>query len=182
MRKVRLYIAASLDGFIAREDGSVDWLFSDADYGYAQFYKSIDAVLVGRKTYEQARGFEQKPFSGKKVYVFTRSPGKNDNDDDNDVEYVADPAGFTRKLVNMQGGDIWLVGGAEIITPLLNAGLIDEIMLFVHPIILGRGIPLFRDIAEQQQLKLAGSVAYPSGLVELRYDIVRAQPPQASLE
>jgi dihydrofolate reductase len=64
----------------------------------------------------------------------------------------------------------------------LNAGLIDEIMLFVHPIILGRGIPLFRDIAEQQQLKLAGSVAYPSGLVELRYDIVRAQPPQASLE
>jgi dihydrofolate reductase len=80
MRKVRLFIAASLDGFIAREDGSIDWLFSDADYGYAQFYDSVDAVLVGRRTYEQAKGFEQKPFSGKKVYVFTRSlTGKGDD-------------------------------------------------------------------------------------------------------
>ena len=169
MRKVRLFIAASLDGFIAREDGGIDWLFSDADYGYAQFYDSIDAVLVGRKTYEQARGFEPKPFGGKKVYVFTRSPGKDD------VEYVRDPAGFVRKLVRMQGKDIWLVGGAEIITPLLNAGLVHEIILSIHPVILGRGIPLFRDIEEQHDLRLTGSTVYPSGLVQLRYEVVHAK-------
>jgi dihydrofolate reductase len=69
----------------------------------------------------------------------------------------------------VQGKYIWLVGGAEIITPLLNAGLIDEIILSIHPVVLGRGIPLFRNIERQHDLELTGSTAYPSGLVQLRY-------------
>jgi len=128
MRKVKLFIASSLDGFIAGEDGSIDWLVDDADYGYAQFYDSIDAILMGRKTYEQARGFEQCPFKGKQVFVFTRSPGKKDSN----AEFVADPAGFTQKMIRQQGKDISQVGGAEVITPLLNAGLVNEIILLIH--------------------------------------------------
>ncbi|MGI0019677.1 MAG: dihydrofolate reductase family protein [Nitrososphaera sp.] len=170
MRKVKLFIASSLDGFIAGEDGSIDWLFDDADYGYAQFYDSIDAVLVGRKTYEQAAGFGEYPFRGKQVYVFTRSPGKKDGN----VEFVADAAGFTQKMVGKQGGDAWLVGGAEIITSLLNAGLVDEIILSIHPVILGKGIPLFKDIEGRHGLKLVDSKAYPSGLAQLRYKVVHA--------
>ena len=103
--------------------------------------------------------------------VFTRSP---DKDDDN-VEYVADPAGFIIELALMHGKDIWLVGGAEIITPLLNASLVAEIILSIHPVILGGGIPLFSSIEKRHDLKLTGSTAYPSGLVQLRYDVALAE-------
>jgi dihydrofolate reductase len=72
MRKVKLYIASSLDSYIASNNGSIDWLFSDADYGYTKFYNSIDTILVGRKTYDQSLTFEEYPYKGNKVYVFTR--------------------------------------------------------------------------------------------------------------
>ena len=165
MRKVRLFIASSLDGYIAREDGSVDWLFSDADYGYSECYGSIDAVVMGRKTYEKSLEFEEYPFRGKKAYVFSRSAKKKG------VEFVSDVVGFMKKLVRSKGKDIWLVGGSEIVSTFLNEGLIDEIILSVHPVILGRGIPLFKNVWKEVWLKLQKSLSFDSGLVQIHYTL-----------
>ena len=169
-RKVKLFIASSLDGYIAREDGDVSWLFSDADYGYSQFFASIDTVLMGRKTYDKLLGFGiEYPYRGKKSYVFTRSI-KRANDPN--VEFVSeDAADFVQKLAGSQGGDIWVDGGSEIISALLNAGLIDEIIVSVHPVVLGRGIPLFKNVQRQIDLKLVKSISYPGGLVLLHYEL-----------
>ncbi|MDO8634280.1 MAG: dihydrofolate reductase family protein [archaeon] len=164
MRKIVLYIAASLDGFIARKNGGIDWLFSDADYGYKQFYKSIDTVLVGNKTYKQSLGFEEAPFKGKQVFVFAHKPGKPFPG----VQFVKNPVELVQKMKKLPGKGIWLCGGSQTISVLLNAGLCDEIILSIHPIILGSGIPLF-DVQTEIDLKFVKSKSFPSGLVQLHY-------------
>lgn len=168
MRKVTLYIACSLDGFIARKDGSIDWLFNDADYGYQEFYDSVDTLLIGRKTYEQALGFGEWPYLGKKCYVFTRKKDLHDGR----VVFTQNLVAVTKELLAQPGKDIWLVGGAEIITALLNTRLVNELRIFVHPIILGDGIPLFKDIDKEIKLELVKTVSFDSGLVELRYRVL----------
>lgn len=174
MRKVALYIAASLDGFIARENGAIDWLPpvdpEGEDYGYREFYDSIDTVLVGRKTWEQSRGFEEEPFKGKRVVVFTRREGTMGAEG---AEFVSNPVVFTQGLRRLPGKDIWLVGGSEIVSVLMTAGLVDEVILTVIPVVLGRGIPLFQGIRDDARLSLSGVVKYGDGLVQLRYSISR---------
>jgi dihydrofolate reductase len=168
MRKVILAIASSLDGYVARDDGGIDWLFSDADYGYSKFYRSIDTVIVGRKTYDQSLGFDEYPYKGKKAYVFTREMRAGDAR----VDFVSsDIAGFVRKLKRRKGRDIWLVGGADVVSVLLNAGLIDRIILSIHPVVIGRGIPLFKGLAREVPMKLTKTIPYPSGLVQLHYEL-----------
>ncbi|MBI5228015.1 dihydrofolate reductase [Candidatus Micrarchaeota archaeon] len=183
MKRIILFIATSLDGYIAREDHSIDWLFTDQDYGYKEFYDSVDTVLIGRTTYEKmlemGTGYHYK---GKKGYVFSRD--KKTKKDEN-VEFVSDIVPFVKKLKKdnenkterENEGNIWVVGGSEIVSVLLNADLIDEIMVFVHPIILGKGIPLFKNIKEEKKLKLKNTESYSSGLVKLHYmfDTVEAR-------
>ena len=175
MRKIKLYIASSLDSLIAGENGSIDWLFSDADYGYTEFYDSIDTILVGRKTYEQSLTFEEYPYKGKKVYVFTHSAKEQLDKEASDVEYIdKDIPEFVRRLIQqpVSNRDIWLLGGGEIVSQFLNADLVDEIILSVHPIILGKGIPLFNKIEQLIKLRLVKSIPFESGLVQLHYSIV----------
>ena len=160
MRKVILFIASSLDGYIARKDGGIDWLFSDDDYGYKKFYSSVDTVIMGRKTYDVAKGFEKEPFAGKEVIVFSR---KRDG-------CANDPVKASMQLKKKKGKNIWLVGGSQIISVLMNAGLVDEIINSVHPIIIGNGIPLF-DRIDETSLKLINTKRFPSGLVQLHYDV-----------
>ena len=176
MRKVKLYIASSLDNYIASDNGSIEWLFSDADYGYTKFYDSIDTILVGRKTYDQSLTFEEYPYKGKKVYVFTRSAEVEKKKKTLDVEYIDDDIpNFVRGLVQQPVGnrDIWLLGGGEIVSILLNADLVDEIILSVHPIILRKGIPLFSNINKGVNLRLLESIPFESGLVQLYYRILK---------
>jgi dihydrofolate reductase len=167
MPKVVLFIATSLDGYIASSDGTVDWLFQDADYGYTEFMASLDAVVMARKTWEQAKSFEAVPFAGKRVFVFSRTlPPPSD-------ERIHPVQGEVGAVVasmrqNCQG-DLWLVGGSELIRQFIRNRLIDEFRLFVHPIILGEGIPLFLHHSERTPLTFEGSQSFPSGLVELRY-------------
>jgi len=111
MRKIKLFIACSLDGYIAKEDGSVNWLPENTDSGYDQFYSSIDTVLMGQKTYEQILTFGKYPYKDKISYVFSRNP--NQKKDEN-VEFTSEVEEFTKKLVSSSGKDIWLVGGSEI--------------------------------------------------------------------
>lgn len=173
MRKVKLFIASSLDCYIAREDGGTDWLYTDADYGYAKFYDSIDTIIVGRKSYDQSLTFKEYPYKGKKVYVFSRKKERKNNNEQ-DVEYIdTNIQDFVTSLTQSIGKDIWLLGGGEIVSVLLNAGLVDEIILSIHPIILGTGIPLLRNIQKEVNLKLENSLSFESGLTQLSYKVLK---------
>ena len=172
-----MFIASSLDGFIAREDGSIDWLFTDDDYGYQEFYESVDAVIMGRKTFEKGLelGGGINPTKDKKNYVFSRnqqSLGGMEKDDE--VEFVGkDVRKFVEKLVDSSGKDIWLVGGSEIISILLKADLLHDIIMSIHPKILGKGIPLFKNTEKEMNLKMINCKAFDSGLVQLYYTIFK---------
>lgn len=172
MRKVQLYIAASIDGYIARPDGGIDWLSmvekKGEDYGYGEFISSIDITLMGRKTYEEVLGFGGPfPYMDTKNYVFSRQQRQPD---DNPVQHIdEDPAAFVKRLKAQPGGNIWLIGGGQLNTVLLNAGLIDEMILSVIPIVLGEGIPLFGGEPKETKWKLEEHTVFDTGLVQLRY-------------
>lgn len=170
MRKIRLFIATSLDGYIARTSGEIDWLFTDADYGYTEFYDQIDTLLIGRKTYEQVLTFGEYPYPGKKAYVFSQHPPTGENEF---VEFVTgDWTAFINQLRQQQGGDIWLVGGGQLIQFCLKQGLVDELILAIHPLILGDGIPLIvQDESLGVQLSLKQVKTYDSGLLQVFYEI-----------
>lgn len=168
MRKLKLFIACSIDGFIARENGDVEWLFTDADYGYDKFYKTIDTTLMGKNTYKKILTFGEFPYKDKINYVFAhQAQPKRDN-----VEFIQkDATYFVKNLKNKPtGSDIWLIGGGQIISLLHNHALIDEYILAIHPIILGEGITLFDFIHQEQALKLKEHQIYESGLVQLTYE------------
>ncbi len=178
--RIKLYIACSLDGYIARSDGSIDWLpdpgqNSDTDYGYSEFYASIGTVLMGRKTYEQVLGFGTWPYGDKKTYVFTRKPGKERRGPlprEKNVEFVSGDIGkFVRQLKENTEEDIWLVGGSQIIRVFLEQDLVQDLIIFVIPVILGGGIPLFDRIGKEIGLKLVGTERYEGGVVRVKYEV-----------
>lgn len=172
MRNLLLYIATSLDGYIAREDGSIDWLESadtgEEDYGYQEFFDSVDTTLMGNRTFRQILGFPVEfPYPGKRNIVFTRSEPVPS-------EYAEvtnrDPVSMIRELKGEDGGDIWLVGGSELNSLLLEADLIDRMILTVLPRPLGSGIPLFRRRAPDLPWQLTDADAYDSGFLQLTYE------------
>ena len=172
MRKIRLYTAASLDGFIAREDESLDWLdnfphIEGEDYGYQAFYDSIDTTLMGNATYRLVQGFDVPfPYPDKTNYVFTRDATLTQ---DEHVKYVSgDIIAFTENLKQEEGRDIWLVGGGQINAMFLENGLIDEIYLSVIPIYLGKGIHLFHGVGSGN-LILREQKTYDNGVMKLLY-------------
>ncbi len=167
MRKIKLYIANSLDNYIAREDGDVSWLLTDLDYGWEEFYDSVDTVLMGRKSHEKAVALGMSHYGGKKNYIFSRTISESDIDE---IEYISSDFGtFAEDLKAREGSDIWLVGGGNLIRQFLSSGLIDEIVLFIHPVLLGRGIPLFLPIDEEINLKLIETKTFNNGIVKLAY-------------
>ena len=171
MSKVVLFIATSLDGYIASPDGTVDWLFHDADYGYKEFMASLDAVVMGRKTWEQAKTFEQIPFAGKQVFVFSRTSCPSS---DERIRHVhGEVATVVAEIRPSIQRNLWLVGGGNLIRQFISHQLIDEFRLFVHPIILGAGIPLFLPHSERTNLTFEGCHTFPSGLVEVRYRLAK---------
>lgn len=166
-RKVSLFIASSLDGYISREDDSIDWMFDDQDYGYEAFYDEVDAIVMGRHTWEKLHELGEYPYKGKKAYVFSST--LTDSPDTN-ITFVTEAVEeWLPRLKQKTGGTIWLMGGAKLVDECLQAGLVDEIMLAVHPILLGRGIPLFRGNQPETALDLVSSKSYASGLVRLVY-------------
>lgn len=174
MRKIIVYIATSADGYIARPDGDVAWLDRPqppGNYGMAAFYKSIDTVVMGRKTYSVGVKLGQSVYPGKKNYVFTRSRKRSRG---SAVEFVNESVGeFARRLRATAGKHIWLVGGAEIIGAFLDEGQIDEFMIHVVPTFIGQGIPLIQPRHRSVELILHSSRAYSDGVVRLHYSVVR---------
>ncbi len=165
-----LYIATSLDGYIARLDGSVDWLFTEGDYGYDEFFETIGKLYIGRKTYEQILGFELWPYAERQTYVFSHDAP----DPDPHVVHLDQVDAHAIRRINGEGeGHGWLVGGGGLIASFREADLIDEMRIFVHPILLGSGIPLFESSHKQSNLRLLGETAFSDGLISLHYKVCR---------
>ena len=169
MRKTVLFIASSLDGYIAKNNGSVDWLPVNCSSGYDEFYKSIDTVIIGKKTYDQVLTFGAYPYKDKESYVLTRNDTQSN---DENIQFVNNVEKLTKNLLTSAGSNIWLVGGAEIITTFMNLGFIDEIILSIIPVVLGSGIPLFNNIQKETKFQLIKTAEYDA-LVELHYKVLK---------
>jgi len=170
-----VFIAASLDGFIARPDGGLDWLdavqIPDEDYGYHAFFDSIDALLLGSGTYETVRSFPEWPYGDKPCYVATsRSWGQTRHE----IFVRGNPVMLARQLAERGHSRVYLDGGT-LIRAFLATDLVTDLTLSVVPILLGAGIPLFREVGKEpgygeHRLKLARSKSWANGLVQLRYE------------
>ncbi len=171
MTEIILYIAASLDGYIASPDGGVDWLSAveveGEDYGYEEFYESVDALLMGSKTYEQVLGFGEWPYTGKPCWVCTSRRLEQALPE---VAFTASEPTRTLSELETRGLDrVWLVGGGRLAASFAKDKLISEYVISVAPILLGAGIPLFPSPSQKTDLVLSEAKPYPSGLVQLTY-------------
>lgn len=167
MRKVILGLAVSLDGYIEGPNGEYDWCFIDQDYGMTDFLKRIDAMFMGRKTYEMSLGAEGwVGFPKLKQYIFSTTLNNVQADKTLIKNNIKEQV---EAIKNEDGKDIWLFGGAGLAASLINLGLVDELSLAVHPILLGGGKPLFSGINNRIYLTLANSKTYSTGLVSLTY-------------
>jgi dihydrofolate reductase len=174
MRKVVLSLGISLDGYIARLDGAVDFLFMPKDYSMAPFFAAVDTAIMGRKTLDAGLKMSggSLPHSNMPMYVFSQSkpPGERDG-----VIFVNDtPASFIGKVRERPGKDIWLMGGGELARAFLNADLVDQLHLGVVPVLLGAGIPLFPSGFPQRDFTLIENKTFSKGLTSLRYE--RSRP------
>ena len=178
MRKVTFGGANSLDNFIAREDGSYDWIMmsDEANEIMKEYWTNLDTLVMGRKTYDVAtqsapkgKKAKKNPYGNIKTYVFSRTlePGERDG-----VVFVdEDPGKFVRKLKKQDGKEICVFGGGEIGTALLEAGVIDEIGFVIHPVLLGSGVPLFHKMKRQVDLELKECRQFKNGCVYVSYKV-----------
>jgi dihydrofolate reductase len=174
MRKIVLGVGISLDGYIARPNGAVDFLFMPKDYSMAPFFSTIDVAIMGRKTFDVAVKTSGGSFSGSSMatYVFSHSepPGERSG-----VTFINEsPATFVQQLRKRPGKDIWLMGGGELARDFLKADLVDELCLGIVPVLLGEGIPLFPSSFPQRDFSLVENKTYSRGLIALKFE--RARP------
>ena len=168
---VTLFIATSLDGYIAGPDDDLSWLFTDADYGFSSFYAGVDTLLMGRGTYEAVKGMGPWPYPGKRTVVVSRktdlavdAPG---------VElHSGDLPGLIARLAEEGRRNVWLVGGGELVRSFLEQGLLDRITVSMHPILLGTGVPLFPGGFHRTMLLLEDTKSFEGGLVQLNYHVI----------
>lgn len=167
MREIILYVAQSIDGYIAREDGSVDWLnpYNNSEFDFASFFDSIDICIMGRRTYEQivySLAPENWPYTGKEVIVLSSQKIEDENITSMNVDELLE-------TVEHSTGKIWIVGGSMLLRFFLENNLIDKMMITTIPILLGKGISLFTQIDAEQTYKVSKVNDY-SGLIEVTYE------------
>ena len=184
MRKVTLGVANSLDNYIARKDGGFDWIHWSKEVAEisAKFMKTIDTLLIGRKTFEVMLAFGQTSYPGAKNYVFSRSKKRSATlnkklaaqKPDKNVEIASgDATQFVRKLKRQKGKGIVVFGGGELAKSLFEADLIDEVVLNIHPVLLGSGIPLFHEMKKQTDLELLDCRVLKGGYLAVSYRVKR---------
>lgn len=173
MRKVTFGGANSLDNFIARKDDAVDWLLwsKEVNQLMEDFWKNIDTMVMGRKTWEVAArsGHGSGSYPGIKTYVFSRTIKPSS---DGPVTFVSeDAAEFVRRLKNEEGKEICVMGGGLLAKSLFEADLIDEIGFNIHPVLLGSGIPLFHEMSRQIDLELIKCQQLSTGCIAVTYRV-----------
>jgi len=171
-RKVVLYIAISADGYIAKEDGNLDWLNvvdkPGEDYGYQDFVNTVDTVIMGRKTYDKVLSFGIPfPHSGRQCIVWSQ---QRTGTDDNVTYYNGNIKNLIEELKSLPGKNIFIDGGAALVQELMRYQLIDRYIISVIPYFTGGGIRLF-DGGEETKLQLVRCVQFPTGLVQLWYEL-----------
>lgn len=165
MRKILLNLCTSIDGFIEGANGEIDWCFTDQDYGMKDFLNRIDTIFIGRKSYEQLKEMAADAFSDKEMVVFT----KNEDYLCKDRVFSKGIASLIQSELASEGKDIWLFGGAELTNELLSYDLVHEMIISVHPLILGGGKPLFNSTGSRIHFELKDARTYSSGLVQQHY-------------
>lgn len=185
MSRVTIHMVASLDGFIARKDGRVDWLETSDQFDggetmapefVEEFLKTIDCYVMGSRTYETALGFEEQGFGwaygDKPTFVLTRRELRKTRAS---VEfYSGDLARLVNERLRPAFRGIWFVGGGQVSGECLRLGLADDVRYSIMPIVIGDGISFFEGLDKDVALHLAEVKAYKSGMVELRYEVKRA--------
>lgn len=176
-----VYIAHSLDGYIARRDGAIDWLelvhSPEEDYGYQAFFDTVDAMILGRSTYDVAVNFDPWPYGNKRCVVLTHRPTEPRHNEEffhGDITVLLDQlaaAGIKRVYVD----------GGSVISQFLKHGLIDDLTLSIVPVLLGEGISLFQGLSQQQNLSLVSSKSFNTGLVQLYYHTAHYTPHPSEL-
>ncbi len=165
------FLAMSLDGFIARKDGSIDWLarveLPDEDYGFQRFFDSVDTLAIGRSTWEVARAFDPWPYQGKRCVVLTHRP----LDALHGEESFAGSAWQLVEQFSTMGTHHVYVDGGTVVRQFLAAGLLDALTVSIIPLVLGEGIPLFGGALHEHGLVLEESRSWPSGLLQVRYRV-----------
>jgi dihydrofolate reductase len=169
-RKVIVFIASSLDGYIATEDDSLEWLFKvegEGDNGYAEFYETVDTIIYGRRSYDWVQKMlpGENPYPGKKSYVITQSAY---TEDENVEFYKGDLVDLIQTLNSAQGKNIWLMGGGNLIAQFIKKNLVDEFIITIAPTLIGKGIPLFKEQEVTCELELL-SVRRFNQFAELHY-------------
>jgi len=173
-RKIVVHIATSADGYIARPDGNIDWLTSrpapKGFYGIAAFQRTIDTILLGRKTFDLSLELGAT-FGGRtRSYVFSRRPPPASLP--RGVEFVSEPIErFVTRLRERMGKNVWMMGGGDLIASFLDAGAIDEFIVSIVPVFIGEGIPLIAPRHREQQLSLHSVKPFPDGVVQVHYEI-----------
>jgi dihydrofolate reductase len=170
MRKVTFRVANSLDNYIARQDGSFDWILQSEESrsSLAEFWKTIDTVLWGRKTYDLVKG-KMPASKGVRNYVFSRTLKESA---DAGVELInGDATEFVQDLKKQAGQDIFVMGGGELAKSLFEADLIDEVGMNIHPVLLGSGIALFHEMKRQINLELIECKTFSAGCVFVSYRV-----------
>jgi dihydrofolate reductase len=170
-RKIILGLGISLDGYIARPDGSVDFLFMPKDYSMGPFFKTVDTCILGRKTYDDSLKMGGSFKGSMKTYVFSRTqpPGYRNN-----VTFTNDsPSAIVAEIRSKPGKHIWLMGGGILIRDFLKEDLVDELYIGVVPTLIGEGLPLFPAGFPQREFALVENKTYSRGLITLRYQRAR---------
>lgn len=171
MRKIVMSLAVSLDGYIAKPDGNVEWLKKvpnpeKLDYGFSEFYKTIDTTIMGNNTYKEILGFKIPfPFQDKENFVISRT----NYPDTKFVRFTSNVNNLVKDLKSKRGKDIWLIGGGQINTEFLNKGLIDELLIRIVPIVIGEGLPLFGNKPDEVIFELIRTETFSTGVIQLSY-------------
>jgi len=170
--KISVYIAMSIDGYIARENGDLDWLEnipsnSNEDYGFKDFMNSVDVLILGRNTYDVVSKFDKWPYKEKRVIVISKRL-KNTR---KEAELFSGDIHQLIYKLHIEGIKHIYVDGGITISKFLNAKMVDQIIITVIPIILGNGIRLFNPIIAEQNCNLISTQSYSNGLVQLRYEL-----------
>ena len=169
--RISIYIAMSIDGYIARKDGGLDWLeyghTGDEDYGFKTFISNLDALVLGRNTYEVVSGFDKWPYEGKRVIVLSNTL----NQVRKEAELFRGQLTDLASILHSEGiKHVWVDGGITV-SKFLEAGLVDDITVSIIAVVLGSGIPLFSTMNKEHKCRLLSTQSYPSGLVQLKYEI-----------
>ena len=178
MRSVLLGLGISIDGYIARRDGSVDFLFMPKDYSMASFFAGVDTAIMGRKTYDVAQAMGGWYGPKMDVYVMSRTLPAGERNGYTFTHQT--PEALVAQIRKNKGKDIWMMGGGELVREFLKADLIDELYIGVVPVLLGEGLPLFPGGFPQRDFALTENKTFSKGLISLKYKRVRGKPRKAA--